>query len=100
MSPQPDAHIQQHWSLSGRVQGVGYRAWLVTAATALNIKGWVRNRKDGTVEAVVAAPQSHISQLHREALRGPPGARVDTITVNDDDSGILVAHDFEWRATL
>lgn len=65
--------------LEGRVQGVGYRDWMVRAARALGVAGWVRNRRDGTVEALVAGDVAAVEELLRRCRAGPPGARVDAI---------------------
>lgn len=65
--------------IAGRVQGVGYRDWMVEAAAALGVSGWVRNRLDGTVEAVVHGPAAAVEELLRACRYGPRFARVDTI---------------------
>ena len=67
--------------ISGRVQGVGYRAALQSAAQANGISGWVRNRRDGTVEAVLQGDSADIESLLAWARRGPPSARVTDLTV-------------------
>ena len=65
--------------ISGRVQGVGYREWLVEKAQALGISGWVRNRLDGSVEALVAGDTAAVEELLRLCRRGPRMARVVSI---------------------
>lgn len=65
--------------LSGRVQGVGYRDWMTRVARRLGVDGWVRNRYDGTVEALVAGEAAAVEELLRCCRAGPPGARVDAI---------------------
>jgi len=65
--------------ISGQVQGVGYRDWMVTAATALGINGWVRNRRDGTVEAVIDGPADAVAALLAACAQGPRLARVEDI---------------------
>ncbi len=67
--------------ISGRVQGVGYRAWAVTKATHLGLQGWVRNLKDGQVEAVFAGEQAMIEQMIEACKEGPDHARVEAIEV-------------------
>ena len=66
--------------IRGRVQGVGYRNALHREATRLGIKGWVRNRSDGSVEALVAGPAPALDELIAWARRGPPAARVGEVS--------------------
>ncbi|HEV7260020.1 MAG TPA: acylphosphatase [Bosea sp. (in: a-proteobacteria)] len=68
-----------HIVISGVVQGVGYRQWLCGRALAAGVTGWVRNRADGTVEAVISGPAAIVEGLVAEAMKGPRGARVDDI---------------------
>jgi acylphosphatase len=68
-----------HLRISGRVQGVGYRAALQNAAQANGITGWVRNRRDGTVEAVLQGSPESIESVLAWARRGPPSARVSDL---------------------
>ena len=65
--------------ISGRVQGVGYRDWLVEKARELGISGWVRNRLDGSVEALVAGDTAAVEELLRLCRRGPRMAQVVSI---------------------
>ncbi|MBV9783286.1 MAG: acylphosphatase [Acidisphaera sp.] len=65
--------------ISGRVQGVGFREWLVAAARKLGVSGWVRNRSDGAVEALVAGDTDAVEELLRACRRGPRGAQVTSI---------------------
>jgi len=65
--------------ISGRVQGVGYREWALRTARSLGLKGWVRNRSDGSVEAVVCGDAAALDQLVEACRAGPPMARVDAI---------------------
>ena len=71
--------IAQRLLISGRVQGVGYRDWTVATARGLGLDGWVRNRRDGGVEALVAGDAAASSALVAACRRGPPLARVDRI---------------------
>ncbi len=65
--------------ITGRVQGVGYRAWMVQKATELGISGWVRNRSDGAVEALIAGDVASVEELSRLCRRGPRMAEVSSI---------------------
>jgi len=65
--------------ISGRVQGVGYREWMVDKARSLGVSGWVRNRLDGSVEALVAGDVAAVEELSRLCRRGPRMAQVVSI---------------------
>ena len=66
--------------ISGRVQGVGFRAWMESKAQALGLSGWVRNRMDGTIEALIDGDEAAIDELLRDCRRGPRMAEVAEIT--------------------
>ena len=83
--------------VSGRVQGVGFRYFLRAEAARLGATGWVRNRADGTVEAVVAGTPVAIAGLLAAARRGPPGARVDHLAVEFAEGDFT---GFEARPTV
>jgi acylphosphatase len=70
----------RHLRIEGRVHGVGYREWLVREASRLGLYGWVRNRRDGSVEALVAGDEAAVRVLLSLCRRGPALARVDRIT--------------------
>jgi acylphosphatase len=65
--------------IAGQVQGVGYRDWLITQAHAAGLSGWVRNRLDGTVEALIAGETAAVEELVRQCRRGPRMAVVTSI---------------------
>lgn len=65
--------------VTGIVQGVGFRAFTVRQARALGLSGWVRNRTDGSVEALAAGPPEALEAFVALCHRGPPGARVDAV---------------------
>jgi acylphosphatase len=62
--------------ITGSVQGVGYRAWVEEQAAACELEGWVRNRKDGSVEALFAGNAKAVADLVALCRHGPPSARV------------------------
>jgi acylphosphatase len=66
-------------TITGRVQGVGYRAWVEHRAVAHGLEGWVRNRKDGSVEALFAGPANVVADMITVCRRGPSSARVDGV---------------------
>jgi acylphosphatase len=63
----------------GRVQGVGYRYAMIEAARTLRVSGWVRNRRDGTVEALVQGEPEAVEHLLAWCHSGPPSARVTAV---------------------
>jgi acylphosphatase len=67
--------------VEGRVQGVGYREACVQQAMALGVSGWVRNRRDGSVEVMLQGPAHAVVRLQTWLSEGPPAARVDRVTV-------------------
>jgi len=71
--------------IHGVVQGVGFRYAMHREAVRLGLAGWVRNRRDGTVEAVVAGPAASVEAIVAWAHRGPPSARVESVTVTVED---------------
>jgi acylphosphatase len=71
--------------VEGRVQGVWYRGWAVAEANRLGLAGWVRNRSDGSVEALLAGPVPAVDAMLEACWRGPPSARVSNVTVRPAD---------------
>jgi acylphosphatase len=87
--------------ISGRVQGVNFRAAMCDAARREGVSGWVRNRRDGTVEALVHGEPAAVAALLAWAQRGPPAARVarvDQAPAPPQEAG--TATGFEMRPTL
>jgi len=82
--------------ISGRVQGVAYRAWTRDEARARKLRGWVRNRPDGSVEAVFAGPADAVEGMLQACRSGPPAARVDDIETHRAEPE-TAPHPFEVR---
>lgn len=73
--------IARRLVVAGRVQGVGFRDAMAGAARAAGVAGWVRNRRDGTVEAMIQGSDEAVAAMIAWTRRGPPGARVDRVGV-------------------
>ncbi len=88
--------MAKHLTISGRVQGVGYRAAMVDEARRLGVAGWVRNRRDGTVEAVVDGDAAAVAAIVAWARCGPPGTHVTDVAVGETDGTF---GGFDWLPT-
>jgi len=75
--------IARRLRIRGQVQGVYYRGWTVETAQALGLDGWVRNRIDGTVEALAVGPEAAVNALIAACHKGPAAARVDLVEVEE-----------------
>lgn len=73
----------RHVVIRGRVQGVGFRAWTEYTALERGIQGWVRNRRDGSVEALFVGPPDVVDAMVAASRDGPRGARVDAVDQRD-----------------
>ncbi len=69
--------------ITGRVQGVGFRDFVERAAARIGVRGWVRNRRDGSVEALIAGDTSKVDELLTLCWQGPPASKVDGVSVED-----------------
>jgi acylphosphatase len=69
--------------ITGRVQGVGFRAFVEQAAERIGVSGWVRNRRDGSVEAMIAGDASKVDEMLTMCWQGPPAAKVEGVSVED-----------------
>ncbi|KAJ4971241.1 hypothetical protein NE237_004340 [Protea cynaroides] len=95
-SPKPAKTVRV--VIKGRVQGVFYRNWTVENASELGLKGWVRNRRDGSVEALFSGNPDSLQEMEQRCRRGPPDAMVTSLQVfpSDEHPG----PGFERRATV
>ncbi len=74
--------------IEGRVQGVWFRVWTIDEASRRGLRGWVRNRRDGSVEALFAGAAESVDDMVRACRRGPPAARVENVSEHTaDDPG-------------
>ena len=78
------ASLQARLVISGRVQGVGYRDWALATGRGLGVSGWVRNRSDGSVEALVVGEEDAVGAMIEACRQGPSLARVDVEPVDLD----------------
>lgn len=93
--------IARRLLIEGRVQGVGFRWSLHAEALTLGLRGWVRNRSDGSVEALICGEEGAVDALTVWAHRGPDTARVDRVVCTDaSSSDIAEFGPFKQRATL
>lgn len=93
MAEQP---IARRCVIRGRVQGVSFRAWMRDAAEARGLGGWVRNREDGAVEAVIEGDPARLRAMLNALESGPPAARVDDVETSEETPSAPAG--FEIRA--
>ena len=84
--------------IEGGVQGVGFRYWTERVATELGLGGWVRNRRDGSVEALFSGPARDVAQMLERCRDGPRGARVTAVKIVEE--GGAAPEGFEILATV
>ncbi len=84
-----------HLRIEGRVQGVGYRYWAADRADELQLTGWVRNRRDGAVEAMFSGPEAAVERMIALCRRGPRDAAVNSVEVIGEGSGTFEAFTIE-----
>ena len=81
--------LQARLTITGRVQGVGYRDWTITTARHFGLSGWVRNRTDGAVEALIVGDDQAVGEMIDACRRGPTMARVDNVDIDPVDLDVL-----------
>jgi acylphosphatase len=81
MAPEKTVRLR----ITGAVQGVGYRIWATRTASSLGLRGWVRNRSDGSVEALATGTAEQVAAMIEACRRGPYGARVAEVTAVPDE---------------
>jgi acylphosphatase len=86
--------------IEGRVQGVGFRAFVERQALARGLDGWVRNRRDGGVEAVASGPASEIDGLIARCREGPAASSVAMVKVIDENEGPEPSSGFSVQPTV
>ena len=87
----------QQVTIRGRVQGVGYRAWVEHRAVAHSLEGWVRNRRDGSVEALFCGPAQDVAEMLERCRHGPRSARVTAVHIVEE--GGAAPNSFDVLAT-
>jgi acylphosphatase len=89
-----------HVLIHGHVQGVSFRAWTQHLAELHGLKGWVRNRRDGSVEAVFSGPLDLVQVMLKACHQGPAGALVEGVEILDgNEADLELAERFEIRRT-
>ena len=93
-------HQTIHVLIHGRVQGVSFRAWTQHQAELRGLRGWVRNRRDGSVEAVFSGPADLVQVMLKACHQGPSGALVENVEILDGSEADLdLPARFEIRRT-
>jgi acylphosphatase len=92
-----DDRVGRRLVIRGHVQGVGFRWSMVEVARRLGVGGWVRNRRDGSVEALVCGPNELVAAMIHWASKGPAGSRVDGVEVEESAER---HQDFTQAATI
>jgi acylphosphatase len=92
-APERTVHVR----IEGRVHNVGYRAYVEMRAAELGLSGWVRNRRDGSVEAVLQGPHAAIEAMLGHCREGPPAAMVSRVETIGEGVGVFAG--FEVRPT-
>ena len=96
MAEQPEKCVRLR--IEGRVQGVGFRAFVANEAHALGLDGWVRNRRDGGVEMVISGPTNRVDRMIERCRAGLSGSRIDVLKVLEEPDPTTPG--FEVRPTV
>jgi len=88
--------LNKHYLISGRVQGVGFRAFTARIAGELGVVGWVRNRADGSVECVAVGSNETLAKFEARLRQGPPHGAVENVEVTNHPPSVR-PHGFEVR---
>ena len=97
MTPNRILHVLIH----GRVQGVGFRAWVHHQAELHGLEGWVRNRRDGAVEAMFSGPDDLVEVMLKACHQGPAGSRVERVEpIENGGVEFDASSEFEVRRTV
>ncbi len=86
MSDQKSNQLSLRLRITGRVQGVCYRAWAQGNAQALGLNGWVRNLHDGAVEALFSGAEDKVFEMLARCRKGPPAAFVENVAIIEEDA--------------
>ena len=90
-----------HLSVAGRVQGIGYRDAMCSQAERHGVRGWVRNRRDGSVEAVLQGDAAAVDAVLAWARSGPPAARVTEVSVQPATGDLDRSYEgFDWLPSV
>ncbi len=93
--------LKIHFKVEGRVQGVYYRQSAIDVAQRLGLRGWVRNRRDGSVEILATGDEKALNEFLGWCRIGPEAAKVAALEIMDDDDSLpLVGDDFRKEVTL
>jgi acylphosphatase len=84
--------------LTGRVQGVSFRGWMQSEARTLGLTGWVRNRRDGSLEAAISGDPVLVEDMLARCRQGPPAARVSDLAILAEEAATFP--DFDIRPTV
>jgi acylphosphatase len=80
------AEVARHVRLTGRVQGVFFRAWAQGHARELGVSGWIRNCSDGSLEAHLGGDETAVARMVERMRRGPANARIDDFAIEDAEA--------------